>query len=1065
MVPLGGRKQRALLAFLLLERNRPISRDRLIDGLWGERPPATASHTLDAYISRLRKLVGPDRLARDAGGYSLRVHPDELDLDTFEHLVADARESLSGGDPEAAAATLRSALALWRGPALADLLFEPFAAHVAEELEERRLVALEDRIEADLACGRGGELVGELDALVSANPFRERLLGQLMLALYRGGQQTRALEAYARGRRRLADELGLEPARQLQDLERAILTHDPGLIAPGRRRARPRSGRHRGLRLGLAAAAVTGAAATLVLLRSGNTGATEISASVDQVVALSPGTGAPRSAAAIASAPAAMAVGFGSLWLADPSTGSIDRLHAETGSVIDRIPVGGTPAAVTVGGGSVWVASVPGDRVLRIDPTTGAVTQTVPLGGAQLSALTFGRGALWVADATDQSLLDVDVGTGTIRKTIALALTPGALAVLGNAIWVADYDEGTVTEVEPRGGNVLATVRVGTGPTALVPAGGSLWVANALDSTVSRIDVGRGSVTAAVPVEGGPAALLAANGSLWVANQYAASVSRIDPKRAVVLRTTAVGGSPTTLAAAAGRVWVGTQSLAQHRGGTLVLLHTRPITVDPALQADLLPLVSDGLTRDGLVTFDHVPGSAGTRLVPDLAVTVPVPTDGGTTYTFRLRPNIRYSDGRALRAADFRRAIERTFRLGALTRFPYTSLVGADACSTRRCDLASGIVTDESARSVTFHLRAPDPNFLDGLTAAAASAMPPGTPWSRVGSTPIPGTGPYRIETAGLRRIVWVRNRFFHEWSHAAQPEGNPDRIVLRFGLTAAQAVREVAAGRADASVDNIPASMLPLIQRQYPARLHSYVIPTTDFFHFNTRLAPFDDVRVRRALNYAIDRSAIVRLYGGSTFATVACQVLPPGVVGYHRYCPYTRDLARARRLVAASGTRGAKVTVWGQTDDPTISEGVIRYVAGVLRSLGYRAGARMEPNAFYMHASPARFSSIQLSAAGWGDTPYGYFATWFACDGPNTHGWFCDPSIDRANARARSLEATSPREAAALWARIDRRLVDRAAWLPMINERGLAFVSSRVRNYQSNPYFGLIADQLWLD
>jgi YVTN family beta-propeller protein len=1052
-VPLGGPKQRALLAILLLAGNEAVSRDRLIDTLWGEQPPATAAHTLDAYVSRLRKALGAERLVRGGGGYVLHVAPGELDLHRFEELVAEGRELLAAGDARGAAAALRAALALWRGPALADVLYEPFAGRAAETLEERRLAAVEDRIDADLACGPPGELVAELEQLAREHPFRERLLGQLMVALYRSGQHTRALEAYRAGRHRLAEELGLEPGRPLQDLERRILAHDPELDGPARRHARPR---RRSTVIAVAILAAAGAVLGGVLVFHGSS-AGGASGSANGVVDLS-----GHAVVALTAPPAALAAGYGSLWVADPGQARIERIDVRDRTVVDRIPVAGAPGTVVVGGGSVWAATVAGGSVTRIEPSAGTVTQTIQLGGGRLSALAFGAGALWVGDATDDSLLEVDPATGTIRKTVTLPVRPTALAASADAIWVADYDEGTVSEVDPRGGSVLATIRVGTGPSALAATPGSVWVANALDSTVSRIDTVTGRVAATVPVESGPAGLVATTRFVWVANRYGKSVSRIDATRGVVTRTTAVAGGPTAIATSGGHVWAATQSLESRKGGTLTVLHTRPLTIDPAFQSDLLPPASDGLTRDGLVTFDHAPGSAGTQLVPDLALNVPVPTDGGTTYTFRLRPGIRYSNGRLVRAADYRRAIERAFRVGTQLRNVFNRIVGTGACTELRCDLSRGIVTDETTRTVTFHLVGPDPDLLANLTGAPASPVPPGTPWRRVVSTPIPATGPYEVAEASSKRIVWVRNRRFHEWSHAAQPEGNPDRIVLRSGLDPADEVREIEAGRADALVDNIPARMLPDVQRRYPTRLHGYVIPTTDFFQFNTRLPPFDDVRVRKALNLAIDRRAIVRLYGGPALASVTCQVLPPGIPGYRRYCPYARDVALARRLVAESRTPGQLVTVWGWTDDPTISTGVVRYVARVLRALGYRTRVHLVSHLSLQHPPPAVFNTIQIIPASWGDTPYGFVATWFACDGWSTHGWFCDPAIDRLNARARSLQATNPQAAAAIWAEIDRRLVDRAVWAPMVNDRGLDFVSDRVANYQAHPFWGMLVDQL---
>jgi YVTN family beta-propeller protein len=1077
-LPLGGPKQRALLAMLLLRANEVVSRDRLIDGLWGERPPATASHTLDNYVSRLRKRLGDGRLSRRAPGYVLRVERDELDLDRFERLLGEGRAQLAKGKAGEAAETLRAALALWRGPALADLLYEPFAQGEAERLGERRLIALENRIDADLAFGGGAELVPELEALARENPQRERLLGQLMLALYRAGRQAEALSAFESARRRLSEELGLEPGPELSRLQREILEHDPSLGVPRpertgtRREGRPS---RRLVAIGAAATAVAASVTVGIVLGTRGTSASPADAASSQLVDLNVASGRPSHNVALTDAPAAMVAGSGSLWIANPSAGSVSRFDLASRALADQVPVGGTPGALALGGGSVWVASVPGDTVSRINPGTGRVTQRVPLGGARAAALAFAQGGLWVADITDNSLLEVDPGSGLVRRTLALPLRPTAAAGAGDELWVADYGAGSVAQIDLRTGQALAT-NVGNGPAALALGFGALWVANSLDSTVSRVDPNSGSVVATIPVGSGPGAIAVAGGSVWVANQYSATVSRIDPDRNAEVRSSSVGGGPTALATGGGTVWVGVRPLDQHRGGTLVLLHTRPISIDPALNVDLLPTVSSGLTSDGLVTYNHVAGSAGIQLVPDLAVNLPIPVDRGTTYTFRLRPGISYSDGRPLRAADFRRAIERLFRVRSDGRALFDGIRGAARCDKRRCDLSRGIVTDESTRTVTFHLRAPDPDFLTSLAdARLATPVPAGTPFHDVGWKPVPGTGPYKIAHASAHEIRYVRNLRFREWSHAAQPDGNPDEIVTRFGLTPTQEVRAIIAGRADWMAENVPARFLPMLRTRLASQLHRFSIPTTDFFQFNTTLPPFDDVRVRRAFNFALDRRAIVRMYGGPDLASPACQVLPPGSLGYRRYCPYTRnprsaggwtapDLGRARRLVAASGTRGTPITVWGWTDDPTITPQVVRYAANVLRRLGYPTRIHLVTHAFLAHAPPSMFKRIQLIPAAWGDTPYGFFARWFACDRSSNHGWFCDPRIDRDIRRARSLTPRSFRATAAIWARIDHEVTDQAAWASIVNEHTLDFVSARVRNYQAHPYWGLMADQLWL-
>jgi DNA-binding SARP family transcriptional activator len=228
---LGGLKQRSLLAGLLLNANEVVSTDRLIDHLWGRAPPRSAAKAIQVYVSRLRKTIGNGRLATHAHGYVLRVDRAEFDLARFESLVARARTAA----PPSAAATLREALDLWRGPPLSDLAYEPFAQAEIARLEELRIAALEQRIDADLEAGNHVWLVGELEALIAAHPLREHLRAQLMLALYRSARQAEALEVYRSARREFAELLGLEPSDEMKRLEQAILRQDPELELPAAR--------------------------------------------------------------------------------------------------------------------------------------------------------------------------------------------------------------------------------------------------------------------------------------------------------------------------------------------------------------------------------------------------------------------------------------------------------------------------------------------------------------------------------------------------------------------------------------------------------------------------------------------------------------------------------------------------------------------------------------------------------------------------------------------------------------------------------------------------------------
>ena len=236
-VPLGGRKQRALIARLLLDANRTVAVDRLVDDLWGEDVPETAAKMVQIAVSRLRKVLPEGVLVTRPPGYALEVEPEALDLERFNRLRVEARAALAADDPAAAARLGREALALWRGPALEEFP-EPFAEAEGGHLEELRLTCLADRIEADLAQGNHADCVAELEALVGRHPLRERLRSQQMIALYRSGRQAEALEAFQRYRRKLDEELGLVPSADLLELNDRIIRQDPELGGPAAARGK-----------------------------------------------------------------------------------------------------------------------------------------------------------------------------------------------------------------------------------------------------------------------------------------------------------------------------------------------------------------------------------------------------------------------------------------------------------------------------------------------------------------------------------------------------------------------------------------------------------------------------------------------------------------------------------------------------------------------------------------------------------------------------------------------------------------------------------------------------------
>jgi len=288
--------------------------------------------------------------------------------------------------------------------------------------------------------------------------------------------------------------------------------------------------------------------------------------------------------------------------------------------------------------------------------------------------------------------------------------------------------------------------------------------------------------------------------------------------------------------------------------------------------------------------------------------------------------------------------------------------------------------------------------------------------------------------------------------------------------------VTAIARGRADWLWAQVPAAQYQRLELQDPAQLHSNPQFAVDFAPFNTHLAPFNDLRVRQALNYAINRREIAQLYGGPQFATPTCQVIAPGLPGYGRYCPYTLhprrgagwsapNLARARQLVAESGTRGERVEVWGSPDEGFVPPATAAYIAGVLRSLGYRVRLRMVPVATI---TSQMWRRMQVSVDGnWlanYPDPSSYLPEFFGCGGANSNGYYCNPALDRQMRQAELLELSDPPRARAIWESVDRQLTNDAIWLPTVTTRDVELTSRRLRNYQYNPVWGFLADQSWL-
>ena len=349
-----------------------------------------------------------------------------------------------------------------------------------------------------------------------------------------------------------------------------------------------------------------------------------------------------------------------------------------------------------------------------------------------------------------------------------------------------------------------------------------------------------------------------------MSSEFDGRLTLIDPRTNSVTRTVQLGQRPQGLAVIGGRLFVAVRSGGvTHRGGVLRLVGSAPYfarSVDTLNSGTFAVTIS---TNDGLVAFRRVGGEGGNQLVPDLAVALPTPTDGGRTLTFRLRSGIRYSSGRLVRPEDFRRALERIFLIYHDT-FYYGAILGAHTCVAKpaRCDLSHGVVTDDRAQTVVFHLRAPDPDFLYKLALPFAFAVPSTTPARDTGTHPLPATGPYMIGSfTPDRELTLVRNPRFREWSKAAQPAGYPDRITWKLSVGTRAEVRAVENDRADVPYDGIPPELEREVETQYANQVHTNPSRAITYLFLNTRVPPFADVRVRRAVNYAADRAAAGRV------------------------------------------------------------------------------------------------------------------------------------------------------------------------------------------------------------
>jgi YVTN family beta-propeller protein len=847
----------------------------------------------------------------------------------------------------------------------------------------------------------------------------------------------------------------------------------------------------------------------------------------DQVGRVNPSAMGIGNAVQVGSLPDQLAYGGGLLWVTDATNGTLSAIDPQT-----RLPKGGpwslgvtaVPGAVAYGAGSVWVADTANQQVLRFDPTTDKVVGQPYQVGNGPSSIVADDSVVWVANQLDGTLsrIDPNMGTGTVDPPLPIGETPDGLAIDSGDLWVSDFDAGRVLRLDLTTGEPVSDpISVGNGPTTLAADGSSVWVVNSRDGTVSRIDATTDSVDGLVAVGAEPGSVAAGDDAVWVTVGSSSDIARIDPHAVplAVIGRIPVLSRPNAIALAGTDPWFTTQAAASstgdeaipHQGGTLRIISTAdlfPPTIDPVHIGDNPAAPTANLilqlTNDGLIGYTRSTGLNGFRLVNDLAANNPVPSDGGRTYTFRLR-SVNWSDGTPVVASDVVRTIERDMAWNSPgTTFP--NILGADACakdasaapvllsSTEPSPLtttahACGIAFDDGAGSVTFHLAEPDPAFLNELAADLAEIVPSSTPNAEA-KQPLLATGPYMISDyePGLR-LTLNRNPQFREWSHPAQPSGYPETIEWNVVPDDADQVAMIERGDADWSPNTLPASKMDELITRFSGRLHA--VPTLKTWNefMNTKLPPFDHLEVRQAVNLATNRFAVIDAYGGPLSGRVTCQNVIPGVPGYKPYCPFTadawppgssladptlgqswhaQDLSAARALVDQSGMAGTPVQVWTPDDFSAVAD----FYMGLLNDLGFQASIKsVDRQTFFGDdlTSPAIYSTWQM-AGFWERAPdplaSDFLGEYTCVDSPPPSS-FCDHSIEQHIASAQAAEVANPNDptvADTLWEQVDQEVTYASPAVVPFVISDVDFVSSRIGNFTGHWILGPLLDQWWV-
>jgi len=949
-VALGGGKPRALLALLLIHRNELVSRDTLIEALWPDRPPGTAAHSLDVQISRLRKAFAPEELIKTrSGGYVLDVDPEQVDVHRFEQLLERGRQQSADGKHADALATLEGALELWRGPPLADLAYEDFAPTEIERLNELRLLATEERIEAELALGQHDTLVPELEGLIAKHGLRERLRGQLMLALYRSGRHAEALRVYADARKRLIEDLGMEPSRQLRELEQAMLRQDAALDLPRPVFARRPRAVFGALALALAAAVT----AAVVAVTQGGTESARALAAADSTVLLNANGGEVAHEVSLRDTEL-VRFGAGSLWSVS-SDGQLARIDPRTGAVVATIGLGVEPSGIAFGAGSLWLTGKHSPTVFRIDPSVNEIVDrySLPMDGVETDLtgeIAIGAGSVWVGHGAYNPgawLERVDTETGRVQRRFSILGGDVDHVAFGEGgLWVASTSSGELRKIDPRTSQVVLTRSLQSELCCVAVGGGYVWAATNPSGDVWKL-TSRGKVLRTIELSSAVKRVTYADGALWATLGGSGTVARIDPTTDAVRRYH-VGHSLTGVGVHNGLVAVGVRESAEDATadleGDIVWVGRKSSTLfdsgaatDPAFTAptwDAPQMQFHFATCARLLNYADAEGEAGTKLVPEVAERLPQVSQGGRKYTFEIRPGFRFSppSNEEVTAESFRHAIERALS----PKFDYVvpqalNIVGVDQYRAGKTAHISGLSVEGRRFVVRLMEAAPDfPWF-----AAQSCAVPRETPVAPNGvQTPVPSAGPYYLAEHADWFAVLRRNP-----NYGGRRPQHLGAIVFKFSIAPGLAASQIANGALDYFLDSQNPTLTPDTAAARAVGDRYRLTPSSSagmhFFAFNVDRPLFANIRMRRAVQYALDRIALAK--AGDAVGIPATRLLSPSVPGYDAtpLYPLRGDVRRARKLALGERTR-AVIYTW---DDPPYTAAFNRLLREQLGAIGIRA------------------------------------------------------------------------------------------------------------------------------